>query len=72
MKQEEVYKKFKSHFPEYDKHVEEWFPNGKNSVRVRLISGSDFIFTYNDWFDWSFETIESYIRKMRGGATMKC
>lgn len=70
MKQEEVYKHFQTQFPQYAEYVEEWFPNGKNSVRVRAKSGSDFIFTYNNWADWCFETVESYISKMRGGTRM--
>lgn len=70
MKQEEVYKNFQSQFPKYAEYAEEWFPNGKNSVRVRVKGGSDFVFTYNNWCDWCFETVESYIRKMRGGTRM--
>ena len=70
MKHEEVYKYFQTQFPNYDKYVNEWFPNGKNSVRVRIQGGSDFIFTYNNWMDWCFETVASYIPKMRGGTRM--
>lgn len=68
----EVYKQFDSMFPEISKHVEEWFPNGKNSVRVRIKSGSDFVFTYNDWNDWCYETVDSFIRKLRGGTSVTC
>ncbi len=68
----EVYKKFITMFPEVSEHLETWFPNGKNSIRVRVKSGSDFVFTYNDWTDWCYETVESYIKKMRGGSAMKC
>ncbi len=52
--------------------IADWFPNGKNSIRVRIDGGSDFVFTYNNWTDWCYETVESHIRKMRGGANMKC
>lgn len=72
MAHNDVYKQFKTQFPEYEEHIEDWFPNGKNSIRVRIKNGSDFVFTYNHWTDWCFETVESYIRKMRGGAKMKC
>lgn len=68
----EVYEKFKMKFPEYAKHLEDWFPNGKNSVRVRLKSGSDFVFTYINEDDWCFESVVSHIRKMRGGAGVAC
>lgn len=72
MKHVEVYEKYKEMFPEHAVYVEDWFPNGKNSVRVRIKSGSDFIFTYNEWYDWCYETVESHIRKMRGDRSMKC
>lgn len=60
-----VYEQFEKQFPQYSEYVDTWFPNGKNSVRVRIKDGSDFIFTYNNWTDWCFETVESYIKKMR-------
>lgn len=69
---QEVYKWFELYFPQYAKHVVEWFPNGKNSVRVRQSNRQDFIFTYNGKNDWCFETVESHIRKMRGGAGVAC
>lgn len=64
----DVYEWFKLYFPQFSKHVIEWFPNGKNSVRVRQSNGQDFIFTYREKEDWCFETVESHIRKMRGGS----
>lgn len=70
MKHVEVYEKLKEMFPMYARYSEDWFPNGKDSIRVRIKSGSDFIFTYHDWHDWCLETVESYIRKMKGGRQM--
>lgn len=70
MKHVEVYENFERMFPERAIFVEDWFPNGKDSIRVRIKSGSDFIFTYHNWLDWSLETIESFIRKMKGGHKM--
>ncbi len=72
MKHVDIYKRFKAQFPEYNKQIEDWFPNGKNSVRVRVKSGSDFVFTYDDHEDWCFETVESHIRKMKGGTRVAC
>lgn len=72
MKHEDVYKQFIKQFPEIAKFVADWFPNGKNSIRVRIDGGSDFVFTYNNWTDWCYETLDSYIRKMKGGTNMKC
>ena len=68
----EVYKQFNKKFPEITKEVEDWFPNGKNSVRVRIKNGSDFVFTYNNWTDWCFETVDSFIKKLRGGTNVAC
>ena len=47
MSQQEVYEWFKLYFPQYAEHVECWFPNGKNSVRVRQKNEQEFVFTYN-------------------------
>lgn len=66
----EVYERFKDIFPDESKHSKEWFPNGKNSVRVRSNNGSDFIFTYHSKDNWCYETVESYINKLRGGHMM--
>lgn len=66
----EVYEKYKKMFPELAIHVEDWFPNGKDSIRVRVKSGSDFIFTYHNWNDWRYETVDSFIRELKGGRKM--
>lgn len=70
MSQEEVYKQFTTKFPQFAEHIQEWFPNGRNSVRVRMKTGSDFIFTYHNWNDWCFETVESFIKKLKGDKKM--
>ena len=44
-----------------------WFPNGKNSIRVRQTNGAEFIFTYGGKDDWRFETATSFIKGMKGG-----
>lgn len=70
MTHKEVYKWFKLYFPQFAEHVTEWFPNGKNSVRVRQKNGQDFIFTYNGRTNWRFETVESFLSNTKGGSTM--
>ena len=49
--------------------IEEWFPNGKNAVRIRLKEGValpfnipkvDLIFTAETRLDWKLETVESW------------
>lgn len=66
MLQEEVFKQFKKIFPSYSCHIKEWFPNGRNSVRIRM-SGADYIFTYTGYDDWKFETVGSYIKSLKKG-----
>lgn len=62
MVHEEVYKWFELYFPLYaGGNVEVWFPNGKNSVRIRQKNGQEFIFSYNGKDDWKFETRKSFI-----------
>lgn len=72
MAHDEIFKQFTNMFPIVAPTLYEWFPNGKNSIRVRLNCGSDFVFTFFDSCDWCYETIDSYIKKMKGGASMKC
>ena len=63
MTHNEVLKHFALYFPLYsgDK-VDTWFPNGRNSIRVRQTNGQEFIFTFHSHKDWRFETIDSFIR----------
>ena len=64
----DVYKWFALYFPDYagDK-VDKWFPNGKNSIRVRQTNGQEFIFTYNSKKDWRLETVNSFLSGAKGG-----
>lgn len=64
MSHRDVYEHFKRCFPMYADASEVWFPNGKHSIRVRLLNKYDFIFTYNGNNDWRFETIDSFIKSM--------
>lgn len=62
-----VYEYFKLYFPQYSADVSMWFPNGKNSVRVRVLrdnNSQDFVFTYGGKTNWCFETVNSHIKKM--------
>ena len=53
--------------------IDEWFPNGQNSVRIRLREGVmlpfdipkvDLIFTAESREDWKLETVDSWIHTM--------
>ncbi len=64
----DVYNWFALYFPNYaGENVDKWFPNGKNSIRVRQTNGQEFIFTYNSQKDWRFETINSFLSSAKGG-----
>lgn len=60
-----VYEKFKMDFPAIHKETELWFPNGLNSIRVKLKSGKQLVFTLND-NEWTQESIKEYLKRMKG------
>lgn len=62
----DIFEKFESIFPDLAKNVTDWFPCGKNGIRVRMQLMDEYVFIYNDCSCWSYETIDSYIRKIRG------
>lgn len=61
-----VYEIFRKMFPQFAENVVTWFPNGRNSVRLRTNLSEDFVFTYHKNKDWRFETVESFIKTMKG------
>lgn len=64
MDHREVLEWFKFYFPQYEPYIKTWFQNGKNSIRVRQANGDNFVFTYNNSDDWSFETEGAFIRRL--------
>lgn len=68
MSHNDVYKWFELYFPNYaGDAVDAWFPNGKNSVRVRQKNRQEFVFTFHDRANWKFETVGSFMTGLRGG-----
>lgn len=76
MTHRKVYEWFKLYFPQFHDQSVEWWPCGKNGVRVRLKSGQDYVFVYNGKKHWRLETVESFIKSMKsdkkGESKMKC
>lgn len=65
MSHNDVHKLFVSTMPHYaGGKVEAWFPNGKNSIRVRHHNKKEYAFTCNGPDDWKFETIKSFMKTM--------
>ena len=48
------------------KGVKEYFPNGKNSIRIRKTNGQEFIFSLREPKAWKFETIDQFLVDMKG------
>lgn len=72
MKHDLILHYFKKHMPCEAQRITRWFPNGFNSIRVRFTNNEDFIFTYNGERVWCFETVDSYIVRMKGELVMRC
>jgi hypothetical protein len=64
----ELYEKvFKTLFPQYNDKVEEYYSNGRNSIRVRLTLGYDVIFSYDEESYnkyWTLESVPSFIKRL--------
>lgn len=66
MSHKDIYEKFKKLFPAYAAASTEYFPNGKGSIRVRLgEQHRDFVFTIFNSKEWIFETINSYLERLK-------
>lgn len=60
----EVLVRFKKICGVEDENIKEWFPNGKNSVRVELKNGFQYVLTFNSVKDWCLETRVSYENRL--------
>lgn len=70
MNHQEVYTIFKDLIPFYAEKTEEWFPCGRNAIRVRLHGGDQFIFSVIDQRTWRLESMDYYINSMKGDNRM--
>lgn len=55
---------FKGLFPDLWENVQEWFPAGKGSIRMKLANRSELIFSYTNNKRWSLETIDLHTDRM--------
>ena len=63
-----VFKVFRETLPQFADNAAIWFPNGKNSIRVRETDGSEYVFTLAESEkEWQFETVSNFIRRLKGG-----
>ena len=61
----EVFEKYKRVFIIDASNVEIWHPNGFNSIRIRLFSGHEFVYTHVNDGHWSLETLDNFIKSMK-------
>lgn len=62
----DIYKFFKECLPACAENITEYFPSGKNAIRVRQANGQEFIFSYNEPKVWRFETVGQFMADMKG------
>lgn len=62
----DIFKYFKDCLPACAEETDEYFPSGKNTIRVRQKNRQDFIFQYNGPKAWKFQTIDQFIADMKG------
>ena len=65
MTHNKVFEKGAELLPTYfaEKVVDVWFPNGRNSVRIRHYNRKEYIFTFNGPDEWSFETVKNFLER---------
>lgn len=69
MTHQKVFEIFKNRFPELYSESITYFPNGKNSIRLRGVKSfpyhKDLIFTYEDDDSWRLETSGRFIKDLK-------
>ncbi len=63
----EVYEEFTSIFADLVHRVQDWYPNGKNSIRIQCADKKEYIFSIESEENWKFETVSSFINNLKGG-----
>ena len=65
MIRKDVFEAFKDITHMSDERIDTWFPNGRNSVRIRLKTKQELIFTYQSKNYWRLETKGAFLTDMK-------
>ena len=65
MTHDKIYEKFKLKLMLIDSEIDCWYPNGKNSIRIRSYMYGEMIFTYQSKDVWKIESVESYLNSIK-------
>lgn len=68
----EIYRKFLYYFPKYKDITEKYYSNGRNSIRIVVNDGSEYIFVYTNGKNFRFETFNSYKKRLKKKECRKC
>lgn len=60
----DIFKKYKLRCSMSNGSVNAWFPNGRNSIRVRLFDKKEVVFTYHGPKNWKIESMGSFLDSM--------
>lgn len=63
----DIHRHFETILPGLAEKTEEWFPCGRNAIRVRTNCKKEFVFSFNGFEDWKLETLENFIEHMQKG-----
>ena len=67
MLHKEVYAWFTVIFPQYTDKIKEMLPCGRNTIRVKLLDQTEFVFHYESLNNWQLETVDSFVARTLKG-----
>lgn len=72
MLHKDIYERYEKELPSQAKEAVVWFPNEKNSIRIRNRRNREFIFTYFPKTDeWSLEPLDYFLQRKERSLKMK-
>lgn len=66
----ELIKRYQVIFKYSVQDIDTWFPNGKDSIRIRLLNKEEYVFTYKDEKIWILETVNNFIKNIKRRNTL--